>query len=60
MPTELVWDGTDKDGKKASLLRIGQAFHDVGTGGEGDGKRQGIRAAPADSTTAESASDVPQ
>jgi len=56
VPTELVWDGTYKDGEKSGSLRINLPFQGV----EGGGKRQGMRDALADKTTAESASDVPQ
>ncbi len=31
MPTELVWDGKHKDGKKSSPLRISLPFQDVET-----------------------------
>jgi len=60
VPTELVWDGTYKDGKKSSPLRIGLPFQDVETGDESGGKRQRMLDALADRTTAESVSDVPQ
>lgn len=40
MPTELVWDGKYKDGKKASPLRINLPFQDVETVNESAQERQ--------------------
>ncbi len=40
MPTELVWDGKYKDGKKASPLRISLPFQDVETVNESAQERQ--------------------
>ncbi len=40
MPTELVWDGKYKDGKKASPLRISLPFQDVETINESAQERQ--------------------
>jgi len=60
VPTELVWDGKYKDGKKSSPLHISLPFQDVETVNESSGKHQRMLDALADRTTAESVGDVPQ